>query len=197
MRSTSVSDTSSATAGTSFSRVTRWVKSARSASTTPGSAPTSYWSRNSFSAAGDVAAHHRLEQVDDAGAVGEAEHVPHVVGAHRPCRMGDRLVEQRERVAHRAFGGAGDQRQRLGLDLDAFLGGDAFEMLHQPPASMRRRSKRWQRDRMVTGTLRISVVAKMNLTCGGGSSSVFSRALKAARREHVHFVDDVDLVARR
>ena len=44
---------------------------------------------------------------------------------------------------------------------------------------MRRRSKRWQRDRTVTGTLRISVVAKMNFTCGGGSSSVFSSALKA------------------
>jgi hypothetical protein len=32
---------------------------------------------------------------------------------------------------------------------------------------------------MVTGT-RISVVAKMNLACGGGSSSVFRKAPKAA-----------------
>ena len=47
--------------------------------------------------------------------------------------------------------------------------------------AMRRRSKRWQRDRTVTGTLRISVVAKMNFTCGGGSSSVLSSALKALR----------------
>ena len=46
-------------------------------------------------------------------------------------------------------------------------------------ASIRRRSKRWQRDRMVTGTLRISVVAKMNFACGGGSSSVFRKALNA------------------
>ena len=46
---------------------------------------------------------------------------------------------------------------------------------------MRRRSKRWQRDSTVTGTLRISVVAKTNLTCGGGSSRVFSNALKALR----------------
>ena len=38
-------------------------------------------------------------------------------------RMRDRLIEQRERVAHRAFGGARDQRQRLRLDRDAFLGG--------------------------------------------------------------------------
>ena len=46
-------------------------------------------------------------------------------------------------------------------------------------ASRRFKSKRWQRDRMVTGTFRISVVAKMNFTCGGGSSSVLSSALKA------------------
>ena len=36
-----------------------------------------------------------------------------------------------------------------------------------------------QRDRMVIGSFCGSVVASMNLTCGGGSSSVFSSALKA------------------
>ena len=33
---------------------------------------------------------------------------------------------------------------------------------------------------MVTGTLCTSVVAKMNFTCGGGSSSVFRNAFHAA-----------------
>jgi hypothetical protein len=47
--------------------------------------------------------------------------------------------------------------------------------------SIRRRSKRWQRDSTVTGTLRISVVAKMNFTWAGGSSSVFRSALNAFR----------------
>ena len=45
--------------------------------------------------------------------------------------------------------------------------------------SILRRSNRWQRESTVTGTLRISVVAKMNFTCSGGSSSVFNSALKA------------------
>ncbi len=45
--------------------------------------------------------------------------------------------------------------------------------------SMRRRSKRWQRDSTVTGTLRTSVVANTKIVCGGGSSSVLSRPLKA------------------
>ena len=34
-------------------------------------------------------------------------------------------------------------------------------------------------DSTVIGTLRISVVAKINFTCSGGSSSVFSKALQA------------------
>ena len=41
------------------------------------------------------------------------------------------------------------------------------------------KSYRWQRERTVIGILFGSVVAKKNLTCSGGSSSVFNRALKA------------------
>ena len=44
-------------------------------------------------------------------------------------------------------------------------------------------------------TLSGSVVAKTNLTCGGGSSTSFSRALKPCRGHHVGLVDDVDLEA--
>ena len=43
---------------------------------------------------------------------------------------------------------------------------------------MRRKSWRWQRDRMASITLCGSVVQKMNRTCSGGSSSTFSIALK-------------------
>ncbi|MCY1173203.1 hypothetical protein D9M73_133570 [compost metagenome] len=46
-------------------------------------------------------------------------------------------------------------------------------------AGMRRKSKRWQRDSTVTGTLLTSVVASTNFTPSAGSSSVFSSALKA------------------
>ena len=51
VRSASPSEMSSATAGTILMRVTKWVNSAISASTTSGSAPMSYCSRSSFSAA--------------------------------------------------------------------------------------------------------------------------------------------------
>ena len=46
--------------------------------------------------------------------------------------------------------------------------------------SRRRKLYLWQRERMVAGTLRSSVVARMNIRCSGGSSSILSRALKAA-----------------
>ena len=45
---------------------------------------------------------------------------------------------------------------------------------------MRRRSKRWQRDMIVGSTFSGSVVANMNFTWAGGSSSVLSSALNAA-----------------
>ncbi len=41
------------------------------------------------------------------------------------------------------------------------------------------KSYRWQRDRTVMGIFCGSVVQKMNFTCAGGSSSVFSNALNA------------------
>ena len=42
---------------------------------------------------------------------------------------------------------------------------------------MLRKSYRWQRDRIVVGIFSGSVVARMNFTCDGGSSSVFKSAL--------------------
>ena len=46
-------------------------------------------------------------------------------------------------------------------------------------AGIIRKSYCWQRERIVSGSLWYSVVAKMNFTLGGGSSSVFRSALKA------------------
>ena len=47
-------------------------------------------------------------------------------------------------------------------------------------SAMRRKSKRWQRELIVGGMRCGSVVASTKMTCGGGSSRVLSRALKAA-----------------
>ena len=47
-------------------------------------------------------------------------------------------------------------------------------------AVMRVKSYRWQRLKIVTGTFCTSVVAKIKMTCSGGSSIVLSSALNAA-----------------
>jgi hypothetical protein len=47
-------------------------------------------------------------------------------------------------------------------------------------AVWRWKSKRWQRDNTVAGTLCDSVVASTRIACGGGSSNVFSNASQAA-----------------
>ena len=57
--------------------------------------------------AGDVAAHQIIEEVDDQTAVGEAEHRPDRLGLDRAGRMGDGLIEERERIARRTFRRAG------------------------------------------------------------------------------------------
>ena len=69
----------------------------------------------------DAAAHQVLEQIDDAGAIAQAQHGLDRVGGDTAIAMGDGLVEQRLVIAHRAFAGAHDHRQGFGLVFDAFL----------------------------------------------------------------------------
>jgi hypothetical protein len=122
--------------------------------------------------------------------VGKAEHVAHLLGAHADglalsasgkVGVADRLIEDREPVARRPFGGGGDHGERLVLGLDAFFLADVGEMLREQVVGMRRKSKRWHRESTVTGSLSTSVVANRNFTWAGGSSSVLSKALNALR----------------
>ena len=80
---------------------------------------------------GSVALHQIFEQIDDADPVGEAQHVAHRLRGHRARPVGDRLVGQGQGVAHRALGGAGDQPQRVLVDLDMFGRRDLRQMRHQ------------------------------------------------------------------
>ena len=146
--------------------------------------------------AGDVALHERLEQVDDACPVGEAQKPAHLFPGHRAAAMGDGLVQQGERIAHRAFRRAGDGGERLGLHLHAFLGADARQMRRQharihPP----------QVEALAAGEHGHRHLADF----GGGEHELhmlrrlfqrLEQAVEGRRGEHVHFVDDIDLVAR-
>ncbi len=76
----------------------------------------------------DVALHDLLEEIDDHGAVGKAEHLADFFRRYLAGAVGDRLIEQREGVARRTFGGARDHGQGAIVDGDIFPRRDA---LHQ------------------------------------------------------------------
>ncbi len=149
--------------------------------------------------AGHVALHRLLEKVDHPGAVGQPQHQPQRRRVERAARAGpqrDGLVEQAERVAHRALGGARDHRQRLLLHRHALLGADAGEVGHHhlrlDPAQVEALGARAHRHRHL-------------LDLGGGEQELdvvgrlfqrLQQAVEGLLREHVHLVDDVDLGAR-
>ena len=196
MRSASDSETSSATDGTTLTRVTKWVNSARSLRTTPGSAPMSYCSRSSLSAAATspfISASNRSTTRTRSARPSICRTSSARTG---PAAWAMRLIEQRQRVAHRAFGGARDQRQRRRLGLDVFLGGDAFEMLDQQrgidAAQIEALAARQHRHRHLADF-------------GGGEDELgvrrrlfqrLEQRVERGARQHVHFVEDIDLVAR-
>ena len=123
----------------------------------------------------------------------DAERLEHVGRVDRPLAVGDELLERADGVAEAALRVARDLDEGRLLDLDrrpaALVVGalvlaldDARQELARCRATWgRRKSKRWQRETMVSGILCGSVVASTKTTFGGGSSSVFSRALKASR----------------
>ena len=82
-----------------------------------------------FDRLGDLAPHRALEQRHDLATVGEAQHVANGGRAEAlPAAERNRLIEQRERVAHRAFGDAGDDGERVRLDRNALGGADVRQM---------------------------------------------------------------------
>ena len=62
---------------------------------------------------------------------------------------------------------------------------------------MRRKSNRSVRERTVTGTFSISVVAKMNFHMLGRLFERLQQRIEGRLRQHVNFVDDIDLHPRR
>ena len=116
---------------------------------------------------------------DDSPAVGEAQHArTSSAGAVPP--HGRSPVEKGKRVAHRAFGGAGNHRERFGLGGDIFFGGDAVKMpderLCLDAAQIEAVPARAHRQRHLVDLRR----REHELDVLGGSSSVFRSALNAA-----------------
>ena len=79
----------------------------------------------------------RGREIEGLRAVGQSQHLAHLALAHRTGRKRDRLIQERQPVAHRAVGRARDQGEGPRLDLDPLLRGDGAEMRDEqtPPAS--------------------------------------------------------------
>ncbi len=109
--------------------------------------------------------------------------------------MRDRLIEQRQRIAHRAFRGTRDDAERLGFDLDVFLRRDIGKMAHQhvslDPAQIKTLAARQHRHRDFADL----GGREHELGVLGGLFQRLQEGVEGRGREHVDFVDDVDLVA--
>ena len=148
-----------------------------------------------------LAGHHFLEQVQDATAIGQAQHGAHRFRGDDVARavtdMGDGLIQQRQGIARAAFRRAGDQRQRTFLDLPLLLRGRCRQIGGEfgavDAAQVKPLAARQHRHRNFPDL-------------GGGEDELhmrrrfFQRLEQTIERllgQHVHFVDDIDLVARR
>ncbi len=144
---------------------------------------------------GAVRSDQRVGDAIDVFRVDRAEHRADDFAAHFASAIGDRLVEQGQRVAHRSARGVGDREQRSVVECD-LLGS---KYLRQARNDLRRRQR-----------LEIELKAPRqdgdrDLLRVGGSKDEFhvlgwllqrlEHGVERRFRQHMHFVDQVNLVA--
>ena len=149
--------------------------------------------RHQAESGSDVAFHHPVQEIKGDPPVGQAQHAAHLILAHRTVPLGDGLVEQRQAIAHRAVGGAGNEMKRRRRDRDPFGLYDGGEMGAQlffiDAPEVKALAARQHRHRHLA-----------HLGGGEDEGHVPGRLLKGLEkrvermgRQHVHFVDDIDL----
>ena len=144
-----------------------------------------------------IALHQGFKQVDDAGAVSQAQHRLDIRGAHRIGAIGNGLVKQRQPVTDGTFSRTCDHAQGLVFSCHVLAFAHPGEVLHQldsiETAQVEALATRQHSDRNFPDL-------------GGGEDELhvwrrlfqrLQQRVERRRGEHVHFVDDVDLVAGR
>ena len=170
---------SSAAPGVILMTLTQWATSARSRSTAIGSAPSAYWAESSASA--PPASPRRIRSKRSRTRPRSARPSMARTWSAEVSPAPWEMAWSRRLSASRADPSAA---RTMSASASSLISAPSAVAILRRSASMssgsiRRRSKRWQRESTVTGTLRISVVARMNLVCPRGSSSVFRSALNA------------------
>ena len=146
---------------------------------------------------GAVPGHGAGQDGDGITPPGTPQHFGNAVSGQAVSGHRCRLVEKRQRVAHRSLGSAGDGCDRLGLGGDGFLFADRAQM----------RSKRFRRHPPQVKALASRQDGDRNLAdLGSGKDELhivgrlfkrFQERVEGALRHHVNLVDDIDLEARR
>ena len=135
----------------------------------------------------------RLQQRADAGAVDGAEHARDRSIGQLPAGVGDRLVEQRQRIAQAAVGGTCHLAHRTGLHRDLLGGEDLLDLPADLPfvqaLEVELQAAAEHRDRQL-------------LWVGGGQQELhvprrflqgLEQRVERRLRQHVHLVDQVHL----
>ncbi len=143
-----------------------------------------------------VALRERVEQSDQIALVERAEHAAHRVFADLIRRIGNRLIGQRQRVAHGPVGRAREQAQRLRLVRHALFAEDAFEMRHDMAGrhllqiELQTARQHGDRNLLRVGRREDELDVRRRLF------ERLQHRVERVVRQHVHFVDHVDLEAR-
>src|SRR5262245_60901251 len=143
-----------------------------------------------------IAGKNGLKQIEDAAAIGKPEQPTHGLSLDLARAEGDGAVKDRKRIAHRAFGGACDQHQRREIGRGIFLRYDAGkmpgELLDLDALEVKALTARQDSDRNLACFSR----GEYELHMLGRLFQSFEEAVEGLLRQHVHLVDDVDLVPR-
>jgi hypothetical protein len=128
-------------------------------------------------------------------AVHAAQHGAHHGLLQPAAAVGDGLVGERQRIAHRPARRTRQQAQRAFVGRTLLGRQHLVQVLAHVSGAIGRRLNCRQRLSTVGSTFSGSVVASTNFRYSGGSSSVLSMALKASLVSMVRLVDHEDLEA--
>ena len=142
-----------------------------------------------------VVRRNRRQQPQQMSLVDRAEHLAHARCRHPAAAVSDRLVEQGERVPHAAGCSAGNQRERLAIKFDILAFQDPAQMRgdgggrHLLQVELQAAAEHRHRDLLRIGR------GKDEFQVLGRLFQGLQHGVERRRRQHVHFVDHVHLVA--
>ena len=142
-----------------------------------------------------VARRQRFEQYTDLIATSDPEHGIHALGFDAAAAVGDRLVGDRQRIAHAAARGTSNRRQGRGFGLHRLSGKDSCELLldglgeHVLQVELQTPRQHGDRDLARLGR------GQQELHMLRGLFQSLQQGIEAVPGQHVHLIDQVHLEA--